>query len=116
MRYCRTCNALLERKRYTGRLEDKTVFEKRKHCSLSCANTREILTKHGYSWRARKHLKMACEACQETRKLIAHHISQDITNNDPDNIQTLCKWCHDFFHSMADRRGKTVAGKMASLV
>jgi len=96
-------------------LEDLTAFNKRRFCSLSCANTREILTKHGYSWRARKHLKASCEACGETRWLQAHHVDQDITNNQPGNIQTLCKWCHNFHHATAKRLGLTVAGRMASL-
>lgn len=104
----------MQRNRYGGRLEDLTAFLKRRFCSLSCANTRTILTKHGYSWRARKHLKSACESCGEKRKLQAHHIDQDITNNQPENIQTLCKWCHDFHHSTAKRLGLSTAGKMAS--
>ncbi|KKM72416.1 hypothetical protein LCGC14_1420740 [marine sediment metagenome] len=116
LRVCRTCDKPLERKRYDQRLEDFGTFKRRKYCNLHCANTRKTLTKHGYSWRARKHLKAACEACGETRRRIAHHIDQDITNCQPENIQTLCKWCHDFFHSMADRRGLMVAGKMVCLV
>jgi hypothetical protein len=95
-------------------LEDLTVYRKRKFCSLSCANTRDVLTKHGYSWRARKHLKGACESCGETRSLQAHHVDQDIANNEPENIQTLCRWCHGFLHATAIRLGRSTAGRMAS--
>ena len=74
-----------------------------------------LLTKNAYSWRAKKHLKTACEACGSTKKMVTHHIDQDRTNNDPDNIQTLCKTCHDFFHQTAKRNGKHPAGKMARI-
>ena len=73
------------------------------------------LTKHGFSWRARKHLKPKCEACGHPYRLQAHHINQDIRDNRPENIQTLCKHCHDFWHTTAKRRGKTVAGRMPCL-
>ena len=111
---CENCGQPMSRKRYGKVLEDLTVFSKRRFCSLSCANTRKILTKHGYSWRARKHLKTSCEACGESRQLQAHHIDQDMTNNPPENIQTLCKWCHNFHHASAKRLGIAIAGKMVS--
>ena len=105
----------MQRKRFNGRLEDLSVFMKRRFCSLSCANTRTDLTKHGYSWRARKHLKKKCEACGYARALQAHHIDQDKAHNEPENIQTLCKHCHDFWHTTAKRIGRTVAGRMPRL-
>jgi hypothetical protein len=105
----------MERKNFNGRLEDLSAFKRRKFCSLSCANTRSDLTKHGYSWRARKHLKEKCEACGYQRALQAHHVDQDIRNNQPENIQTLCKHCHDFWHTTAKRLGKIKAGRMPSL-
>lgn len=112
---CEQCGSPMLRKRYGGRLEDLTAFHKRRFCSLSCANTRKTLTKHGYSWRARKHLKPSCEACGERRQRHAHHVDQDKTNNDPVNIQTLCKWCHNFLHATQKRLGLSLAGRMASL-
>lgn len=113
---CGTCGAPICRKRYGGRLEDLGAFNRRKFCSRSCGNTRVVLTKHGYSWRARKHLKPSCEACGSARFRQAHHIDQDKTNNAPENIQTLCKFCHDFWHSTARRIGLEVAGRMPCLV
>ncbi len=111
---CKACGVTMYRKRYGVTLEDMRVFNKRQHCSRSCGNTRKELTKHGYSWRARKHLKNSCESCGEKRSLHAHHIDQDIKNNNQENIQTLCKWCHNFHHATAKRIGQKVAGKMAS--
>ncbi len=113
---CVTCGASISRKRFGGRLEDLTAFNKRRFCSLSCANTRTDLTKHGYSWRARKHLKPSCEACGSVRLRQAHHVDQVNANNEPQNIQTLCKFCHDFWHTTARRIGREVAGRMPCLV
>jgi len=115
-RYCEYCGKKLERKMYNGRLEDMSMFLRRTHCDRICGNSRVKLTKHGYSWRARKHLKTNCEACGWDKKLQAHHIDQDNTNNEPENIQTLCKPCHDFWHTTAKKLGRTVAGRMPSLV
>lgn len=115
VKFCECCGEAMQRKRFNGRLEDLSAFMNRRFCSLSCANTRTDLTKHGYSWRARKHLKKQCEACGYTRALQAHHIDQDKTNNEPENIQTLCKHCHDFWHTTAKRIGRTVAGRMPRL-
>jgi hypothetical protein len=112
---CEACGTLMSRRRYGKQLEDMGVWNRRRFWSLSCANTRKTLTKHGYSWRARKHLKLECEACGERRQLNAHHVDQDNRNNQPENIQTLCKWCHNFLHATAKRRGLARAGRMASL-
>ena len=112
---CEQCGIPFSRQRFGVRLEDLTAFLKRRFCSLSCANTRKTLTKHGYSWRARKHLKRSCEACGERRQLQAHHVDQNNANNEPQNIQTLCKWCHNFLHATAKRIGAPIAGKMAFL-
>src|SRR4029079_13195057 len=115
-RFCVGCGTPLLRKGYGARLEDWGVFNRRRHCSRSCGNSRTVLTKHGYSWRARKHLRPSCEACGSTQSLEAHHIDQDMTNNQGSNIQTLCSPCHDFWHATAKRIGRAIAGKMASLV
>ena len=115
-KFCQHCGIQLLRKTFNGRLEDATAFQRRKFCSLTCANSKRVrLTKHGYSWRARKHLKPACEACGQATSLHAHHLDQDNSNNAPENIQTLCKPCHDFWHSTAKRHGRFPAGKMPQL-
>lgn len=115
-KFCEECGIQFYRKRFGKRLEDLTAFKKRKFCSLSCAGIRKVLTKHGYSWRARKHLKKKCEACGQKEKLQAHHLDQTIQNNSRSNIQTLCKSCHGFWHTTCKRIGHYPAGRMASLV
>jgi 5-methylcytosine-specific restriction endonuclease McrA len=72
--------------------------------------TRRKLTKQAYSLQARQFLTRMCEVCG------VHHIDQRPRNNNPDNIQTLCKPCHDFWHSLAKRRGLKVAGRMPILL
>lgn len=113
---CERCGQIMSRKRYGQQLEDLGAFNRRKFCSRSCGNTRTVLTRHGYSWRARKHLKISCEACASVESLVAHHMDQDITNNEPGNIQTLCAPCHDFWHATAKRLGRTIAGRMPRLL
>ena len=66
-------------------------------------------------WRAAKHKKDKCEACGSAVNLVAHHVDQDVKNNDPSNIETLCKPCHDFWHNCADRNQRAVAGRMPDL-
>ena len=116
-KYCKHCGMKLERKRMNGRLEDKGVFLRRKYCSRTCGNSREhpinITT---YYLRARKHIKKYCEACGSTTRLQVHHIDQHPENNQASNIQTLCKSCHDFWHTTAKRLGKPIAGKMPTLL
>jgi 5-methylcytosine-specific restriction endonuclease McrA len=112
-KYCAHCSAMMQRKEFNGRLEDYRVFLRRKYCSLRCANSR----KHPknwttYHWRAQKHKKKACESCGYTKSLHAHHIDQNVQNNAAENIQTLCKHCHDFWHTAQKRMGLPVAGRM----
>jgi hypothetical protein len=114
---CKHCRIPLKRRRYGKRLEDMGAFLRREYCSLTCANSKpEPLTKHGYSYHARKHLKEQCEACGTMSSLHAHHINQIKSDNSPNNIQTLCKHCHDYWHSTQRRLGWPIAGSMPSLV
>lgn len=112
---CESCGVEMLRKRFKGVLESMLAFKNRRFCSRSCANKRTSLTKHGYSWRARKFLKEKCEACGHPNRLQAHHLDQDITNNSKENIQTLCKYCHDYWHTTAKRRGWAIAGRLPHL-
>lgn len=110
-KYCLNCGKRLERKRYNGILESMTRFNSRKYCSLSCANTRVNVTEAGLRWRAEQLRKERCEICGSRLNLHAHHVDGDISNNTPENIQTLCACCHAKHHHIMRRRGKTVAGK-----
>ncbi len=98
-----------------GRLEDRGVFLRQKYCSLTCANSKHTVTEGALLWRARKLRKDVCEMCGQTMSLYAHHIDGDRTNNQPRNIQTLCLYCHNFWHSTLARRGLPIAGRAPTL-
>lgn len=74
---------------------------------------RRVLTDAGYSLRARKHLGLSCEVCQSLESLVIHHCDQNVRHNTPDNLQTLCKLCHDSHHRLARKEKRAVAGRMA---
>jgi 5-methylcytosine-specific restriction endonuclease McrA len=106
---CKTCGVALTRKRFaSGRLEDRNVFLRREHCSLSCANTKDKVVKDTLHWRARKHRKDSCEECSTTIALHVHHVDRNPANNDPANLRTLCASCHLKLHWREDgpTRGK----------
>lgn len=43
----------------------------------------------------------SCEQCGSAKFLCAHHRDEDRTNNVKENIQTLCKRCHQLLHNCA---------------
>lgn len=94
---CKVCGETLIRKRFAnGRLEDRTVFLKRDHCSQSCANTRDLIQADSHRWRARQYKRREqCEECgQKHHRLHVHHIDRNPANNAPENLTTLCPSCH----------------------
>jgi|AntDeeMinimDraft_5_1070356.scaffolds.fasta_scaffold09072_2 5-methylcytosine-specific restriction endonuclease McrA len=42
-----------------------------------------------------------CVLCLSGESLHVHHIDEDPTNNEPENLVTLCERCHNAFHSRA---------------
>lgn len=105
---CMICGCRFQRERNeSGRLEDYQAFMKRQFCSLSCANSRTKggLSRKAYHAQARKQRKPACECCGTTTKLHVHHVDEDWRNNSPENLQTLCVFCHQFWHAMHRRLG-----------
>lgn len=95
---CATCGTMMTRKRFNGVLEDLTTFNRRRYCTLSCANTKPSPGKSAYHKRARACLKNQCERCGTMQKLGVHHKDRDVTNNSPENLQTLCPTCHASLH------------------
>ena len=118
-RHCETCSSILERRRNdAGRLEGFRDFMRRRFCSLSCANSRNKggESRNAYLFHARKLLKPACEACGVTTNRQAHHINTDWKDNRPENVQTLCLFCHHFWHAMHKRLGVTPMQPMPKLL
>lgn len=44
---------------------------------------------------ARKYKKDACEKCGRKNRLEIDHIDRNRSNNEPSNLQTLCRPCHN---------------------
>lgn len=57
--------------------------------------------------RAIKNRKDHCERCGGTERLEIDHIDSDRSNNNPDNLQTLCKNCHNK-KSLENKEGRSV--------
>ena len=54
----------------------------------------------GGATKFRRHRKVACERCGSTRFLCAHHRDRNRDNGAADNIETLCKSCHQKEHEV----------------
>ena len=90
----------------------------RRFCSTACCNKarkdpklfpRELqppfaVTDRALEYRGRKHLKDACEKCGGKMALQSHHMNGIKADNDPSNIMTLCKKCHDRLHAGQQRK------------
>ena len=77
---------------------------------------RDGLTMRGWLWRVRaRYRKDKCEACGIGERMQIHHIDGNYRNADPDNLQTLCVWCHRFIHHTAKRCGWKEPGRMVKL-
>lgn len=117
-RHCETCSSILERRRNdAGRLEGFRDFMRRRFCSLSCANSRSKggTSRKASHYHARKQRAECCDACGTSKRLQAHHIDENWTNNDPTNLQTLCVFCHAFWHAMHRRLGMKPTQRMPRL-
>ena len=115
---CVMCNVRFNRRRWrSGTLEDFTAYNKRQFCSLSCANSRSKggLSRKAFHARARKLRKKNCECCGTTKRLHAHHVDENWMNNDPSNVQTLCIFCHQFWHATHRRLGVKPSMRMPKL-
>lgn len=115
---CEMCGKHFKRVRFeSGRLEDRSAYLKRQFCSLSCSNSRLKggLSRKAFHAQARKHVKPACECCGATKFRHVHHVDEDWTNNDLKNLQTLCVFCHQFWHATHLRVGVKPSRRMPSL-
>lgn len=110
LKYCQYCGKKLERKRFpSGRLECLSVFNKRKYCDWMCMRKGRLVTKKENQSYRNAHTtaqkinelilqKTECEICGKKEKLDVHHIDGDYKNNDPNNLMTLCRSCHNKQH------------------
>lgn len=61
---------------------------------------------------ARQFKKDHCEGCfRRNCRLEMHHLDEDIWNNDPDNLVTLCRRCHALIHELGKNRKRDRKGR-----
>ena len=97
VKHCLDCGTQLQRKRFNGRLEDASVFSRRKYCGRFCmaqAKTMENPSLSAYRKRAAKFRGESCEFCGTSSGLHIHHKNENVADNSPGNLQTLCGSCH----------------------
>ena len=52
-----------------------------------------------------------CERCGSIENLLAHHRDEDRDNNELDNLEILCKGCHQKHHETRDKSGRYTKGQ-----
>lgn len=109
-KYCEYCGKLMHRVRFSsGRLEDLTAFKRRKYCDRTCMRKAYIKFDNEQSWSdahttARKVNELfndnqdTCELCGKVGRVDVHHIDENPQNNNPSNLQVLCRSCHMKIH------------------
>ena len=111
---CHACGARMTRQRFSGRLEDRTAFLRRRYCNRACmgrAFVKDTPSSSALRYRTAKYRGTICEQCGATTSLHAHHIDGNLHNDSPQNIQTLCTHCHGSHHHRVRRAGLTVPGR-----
>lgn len=103
--YCQYCGKKLERKRFNGRLEDFSVFKKRKYCNRMCMRMSMLkIGNHNQEYRVShqtavnimklQEIDKRCLICGKTGKVDVHHKDNDYKNNNLENLMYLCRSCH----------------------
>lgn len=59
-----------------------------------------------YSSKAFEHYGKVCNRCESVENLLVHHRDEDRTNNALNNLEVLCKSCHQVHHCVRDSAGK----------
>lgn len=113
---CETCGNVIPRKRFNGRLEDFTLYNRRKHCSQRCfgeARRKENPGDSALHKRALAFRKDSCEMCGTSDSLAVHHLDKNPANNRTENLMTLCGRCHTMLHW---QEGKTMPTRQTPCV
>ena len=95
-RTCGTCGIPLVRKRFPTRLESCRLWKRRRYCGHKCLPGRPrepVVTLSAHRARAKKHRKWLCERCGHF-PVDSHHKDGNPLNDDPSNVETLCRSCH----------------------
>lgn len=88
---------------YTIEAREKTrKFKESKYCSRSCANNRqEWWNENATNYRtiAFRKWDKKCIVCGFDKIVTVHHMDEDHSNNDINNLVPLCPNHHEMFHS-----------------
>jgi len=106
LRYCENCETKLERKRLpNGDLEYLIHFKRRKFCNRTCmGQTFDSRHSQDVGWstahyHARKIVEAgSCIRCGKPDALDVHHLDGNHLNNDPLNLERICRSCHMLGH------------------
>ncbi len=103
MKHCKHCGAILTRKRFNGRLEDRSAFMRRKYCDRKCMAAAmegkiKVLNARNSRKQATKTRSKSCAHCGSGSRLQVHHRDGNPLNNEPSNLVTLCASCHMRLH------------------
>jgi len=123
-----------------GNLVPQTKYKNAKYCSNKCRNAyishqwrinKGLIAKPGvgsggnqlgetnhqyktgisnYSKKAFEFYGRKCNRCQSEERLLVHHKNEDRTNNTLENLEVLCKGCHQNHHCIRDLQGKYTKG------
>lgn len=69
-------------------------------------NHRYIHGKGSYSRRGFEHYGRICNRCGSMKHLLVHHKDENRTNNQLENLEVLCKGCHQKHHETRDAFGR----------
>lgn len=86
---------------FEGRIKTK-AYERKLYCSRSCANNRqEWWDKNATNYRtiAFQDWKKECAICGFDKIVAVHHIDEDHSNNNRENLIPLCPNHHEMVHS-----------------
>jgi len=100
-KFCLKCGVKLTRKRFNGRMEDFSVFLRRKYCGQECSwehSRKESVTLSGAYKRATQFKGGDCQECGSTILVGIHHKDRNPLNNSNENLVTLCASCHTKLH------------------
>lgn len=89
----------------------KNEIEKRRTCSKKCLGRLQSKERKGsqteelsYGWKGgiqtyRRKMGDKCNRCGSNEKLLVHHIDENRYNNRDENLETLCRRCHQIHHN-----------------
>lgn len=110
-KYCDSCRVKLQ-KEYNKDYNKKT-YTKIGYDHLVLRNANRFKTGIGIYQKLKKLSldDLRCERCNSEENLLVHHKDRNRHNNELDNLELLCKSCHQLEHMVRDSSGKFIGSK-----